>query len=64
MNDKQREALKGLCERYNVPFEESNYRPTFDLPEGWVAGWVGNIVNGFFNGIYVGCSPEGHISSS
>ena len=54
-NDTQATALRTLCERFNVPFIPGNYRPTFDLPSDWVAGWVGPI--------YVGCSPEGEISS-
>jgi hypothetical protein len=55
MNDKQREALRTLCERFRVEFNESNYHPTFDLPPGYVAGQVGPI--------YVGCDEEGQISS-
>jgi hypothetical protein len=55
MTDAQREALTDLCGRYNVPFNESDFHHPFDLPEGWVAGQVGPI--------YVGCSPEGQISS-
>ena len=55
MNDLQRAALQRLCDGYNVPFDEANYMPTFDLPSGYVAGWVGPI--------YVGCDTEGVISS-
>lgn len=55
MTEEQRQALEALCQRYNVPFNPQEFRPTFDLPTGWVAGWVGPI--------YVGCSPEGVVSS-
>lgn len=55
MNEAQREALTALCERFNVALNEENFRPQFDLPKGYVAGWVGPI--------FVGCSPEGRISS-
>ena len=59
MTDAQREALSNLCERYNVEFNESDYAPIFDLPSGWVAGWIG----GEARKLYVGCDPEGSISS-
>ena len=55
MTPEQRAALYRLCERYQVPFYEENYKPTFDLPAGWVAGMVDTI--------YVGVSPEGDIAS-
>jgi len=55
MTDAQREALSTLCGRYHVPFIESDFWHPFDLPDGWVAGWVGSI--------YVGCDPDGRISS-
>lgn len=55
MTDEQRDALRTLCRGYKVPFQPENYLPVFDLPPGYVAGWVGPI--------YVGCSPEGEISS-
>jgi hypothetical protein len=55
MTPQQSQALRELCERYHVPFVASSYRPTFDLPSGYVAGWVGPI--------YVGCDPTGRISS-
>lgn len=56
MNDAQRIALRDLCHRYNVPFVESHFQvKPFGLPEGYVAGWVGPI--------FVGCDPEGRISS-
>lgn len=57
MTDPQRVALLQLCHRYGVPFDEDSFeRDPFDLPTGYVAGWIGSH-------IYVGCSPEGHISS-
>lgn len=55
LTKEQRAALDRLCQNYGVEFDESKYTPQFDLPPGWVAGWVGPI--------YVGCDPEGHISS-
>jgi len=59
MTNEQREALQQLCERYGVTFDESHYRPTFDLPSTWLAGYVG----GDSSKLYVGVSPEGRISS-
>jgi len=56
MTEAQQKALHDLCNRYDVPFDPANFRPTFDLPEGYVAGWIGDK-------IYVGCDPEGRISS-
>jgi hypothetical protein len=55
MTDAQRAALTALCGRYNVPFIESDFWHPSDLPAGYFAGWVGPI--------YVGCSPDGRISS-
>lgn len=55
MTDAQREALTALCGRYNVPFNEADFGPTFGLPAGYVAGQVGPI--------YVGCDADGRISS-
>jgi hypothetical protein len=71
MNAKQEAALRSLCERYNVRFVAAHYHPQFDLPPGYVAGWVGGIEhapkpsgrNSPKVTIYVGCSPEGEISS-
>jgi hypothetical protein len=48
-------ALRNLCERYKVSYDPFQYFPRFDLPKGYVAGQVGPI--------YVGCDPEGRISS-
>lgn len=55
MTPQQETALRELCGRYHVQFDATNFRPVFDLPTGYVARWVGPI--------YVGCSPEGCISS-
>lgn len=52
---KQRESLKALCDRYHVEFKPEEFHPHFSLPSGYVAGWVGPI--------FVGCSPDGAISS-
>jgi hypothetical protein len=60
----QEAALYAICERYSVAYQPEHYRPTFDLPEGWVAGWVGGIEQQKVQPtIYVGCSPEGDIHS-
>lgn len=78
MTDEQRAALAALCERYKVPFDEHDYTAQFDLPEGYVAGWIGGGAHGLRRvpigrdfewqrhagtTIYVGCDPEGRISS-
>lgn len=55
MTEAQEAALRDLCARYKVTFDPDNYHPTFDLPTGYVAGWVSNL--------YVGCDPDGRISS-
>lgn len=55
MTDEQVTALTALCERYRVEFSADNFRPSYSLPDGYVAGWVGPI--------FVGCSPDGRISS-
>ena len=63
MNDKQRESLKNLCERYDVKFEEAHYPDCGGLnglPKDYVSGWVGGEVG---KRIYIGCSPEGHFIS-
>jgi hypothetical protein len=55
LTPEQEAALRDLCDRYKVEFDPTNFHPRFDLPAGYAAGWVGPI--------YVGCSPEGAISS-
>jgi hypothetical protein len=67
-----------ICKRYKVQFDENDYKPAFDLPDGYVAGWVGGPEHGmvrFVNEevdvwertprttIYVGVDPDGRISS-
>jgi hypothetical protein len=59
MTEQQLAALQRICERYGVAFDAAHYWPQFDLPAGYVAGWVG----GKPGTIYVGCSPDGAISS-
>ena len=60
----QEAALSAICERYYVAYHPIHYRPSFDLPEGYVAGWVGGVeIQAAHPTIYVGCSPEGIISS-
>ena len=66
MTQAQHDALRNLCHRYHVAFDEADYSPQFDLPAGYFAGWVGGIrghqgPNG--PTIYVGVSPEGEVSS-
>lgn len=65
MTDAQELALRRLCDRYGVRFSVDHYHPQFDLPEGYVAGWIGGSMNDRSGRrtIYVGCSPEGEISS-
>jgi hypothetical protein len=81
VTEAQTEALKNLCDRYNVHFNEDDYKPQFDLPQGFVAGWVGGfecrsrewneIAQAYVRRdprvhkttIFVGCDPEGRISS-
>ncbi len=61
-NDKQRDSLRKLADRFSVKLVETDFVVNpFDLPTGYVAGWIRNPVSGI--GIYVGCSPEGEISS-
>lgn len=59
-------ALSAICERYLVRYDPSHYvnRPIDGLPDGYVSGWVGGWdIQKTHPTIYVGCSPEGHISS-
>jgi hypothetical protein len=77
MTDEQREALKSLCGRYNVEFDENDYVPAWDLPTGWVSGWVGgneHVARRFDEAtgeyvplhggtIFVGVSPDGSVNS-
>ncbi|HEY1700736.1 MAG TPA: hypothetical protein VGG75_13570 [Trebonia sp.] len=55
MTPGQEAALRELCARYRVEFVATDYWHPFDLPKGYVAGWIGPI--------YVGCGPDGRISS-
>ena len=60
----QEASLSAICERYHVDYYPIHYRPSFDLPAGYVAGWVGGVeVQAEHPTISVGCSPEGIISS-
>lgn len=60
MTDKQREALESISSRYNTEFKEEYFLMNpFDLPKGWCSGWVG----GPAEKLYIGCDPEGRISS-
>lgn len=64
MTTAQIAALTDLCDRYKVPFDPEAFHTQFDLPPGYVAGWVGQPdFAGNPGSIYVGCSPEGEISS-
>jgi hypothetical protein len=55
MTPQQEEALRALCGRFNAEFKPEDFRYAFGLPKGYVAGQVGPI--------YVGCDPNGQISS-
>ncbi len=60
----QEASLSAICERYHVESQPIHYRPSFDLPQGYVAGWVGGVaIQAAHPTIYVGCSPEGIIRS-
>lgn len=71
MTQAQRETLEALCRRYNVTFNEEDYKPSFDLPTGYVAGWIGGNDHGYADGgvhvstttIYVGVALDGQASS-
>lgn len=64
LNMNQQAALRGLCGRYNVPYNAEHYTPQFDLPDSWVAGWVGGFaIQKEHPTIYVGCSEAGEVSS-
>lgn len=71
LTEKQESALRNICERYHVDFNPEHYPPGWDLPPGYVNGWVGGIthstkfssVTGDKVTIFIGCSPDGEISS-
>lgn len=56
----QEVALRALSNRYNVPYNPAWFYPQFDLPAGYVGGWIGGEDD---PKLYVGCDPEGRISS-
>lgn len=67
VNDNQRTALRNLCERYRVEFSESDYvvnsPDSWTLP-GYAEGWIGGYaVQTTHPTLYVGCAPDGRISS-
>lgn len=51
----QDKALVEIHQRYGINYNPDRFRPTFDLPPGYLAGWVGSL--------YIGISPKGDISS-
>lgn len=62
LKEAQEQALRGICERYGVDFNASDYlvhRESSWMMPGWAEGWVG----GTESTIYVGVSPEGEIHS-
>ena len=62
----QDEALRGICERYYVDYVPDHYqhRHLDYLPEGWVSGWVGGQeIQATHPTIYIGCAPDGRVSS-
>lgn len=62
LTDAQILALAKLSARYGEPFDPRYFIPQFDLPTGYVGGWIGGY-GAAERHIYVGCSPEGEISS-
>ena len=58
----QENAIRSLCDRYNVRYMASDYLPQFDLPKGYVGGWVGGPSQRDKT-IFIGCDPEGRVSS-
>jgi hypothetical protein len=60
MTPEQIKALSDLSDRYHVKFFQEWFKPTYDLPEGYVAGWIGGPQE---RKLYVGCDPDGRISS-
>jgi hypothetical protein len=59
-------ALSAICERYSVAYQPEHYinRPMDGLPDGYVSGFVGGWeIQKEHPTIYIGVSPEGHISS-
>lgn len=69
MTSAQIAALSNLCDRYKVEFDPMHYATQFDLPSGYVGGWIGGPNHSSLDPmidkptLYVGCSPEGDISS-
>jgi hypothetical protein len=59
-NEGQARALFALCERYGVVYDPAHYWRDSSLPAGYVSGWVGGPSE---RRLFVGCSPEGAISS-
>jgi len=60
----QARALFGICERYGVTYTPSDYWRDPSLPSGYVSGWVGgHAIQSTQQTIYVGCAPDGRISS-
>lgn len=55
----QRAALKRL--HNDGPFDEFAFKPSFDLPSGYVAGWVTHSDQTPW--LYVGVSQTGEVSS-
>jgi hypothetical protein len=77
MTEAQTTALRGLCDRYGVEFDQAHYTVHADgawyLP-GYAEGWVGGAEyanpqyyrHPDYKGrhtIFVGVSPEGQVSS-
>lgn len=63
MTSAQEATLRKLCGQYSVTYDPAHYRPTFDLPDGWVAGWIGGPSQHGRKTIYVGVAPNGEASS-
>ena len=64
MTSKQIAALRAIVERYGGTYDSTDFPASGGLeglPDGYVSGWVKNGLGE--NRIYIGCSPEGAISS-
>lgn len=58
----QETRLRKLCQGYGVEFDAAHYRPSFELPDGYVSGWIGGP-NAAGRTLYVGVDRDGNASS-
>jgi len=60
----QARALFAICDRYRVGYDPAHYWRDPSLPPGYVSGWVGGRdIQATRPTLYVGCDPDGRISS-